>query len=237
MPYSPIGDSMIRPEANEFPAAELRHWSLSGYALVRPGSGGAGIVPNGQLGGSQTGLRVQRTLVRWGRLTFSANGRVSAPLGQRLGKEAGLGFALRRSGRAPVELLVERRVALDRGGRDAFAVLAAGGFDDLRLPGRMLLSGYAQAGVVGLRRRDGFADAAIRAEHDLLTIGKTGFHIGAMLAGAKQPRVSRLDVGPEIAARFRLAGASVRLSAEWRERIGGNAAPGSGPAITLGLDY
>jgi hypothetical protein len=237
MPHPPIADSVVQPGANEFPAAGLRQWSLSGYALVRPGGGNAGIVPNGQLGGGQTGLRAQRMLVGSGRFSLSANGRVSAPLGQRVGKEAGLGLALRRSGRVPVELLVERRIALDRGGRDAFAALVAGGFDDLRLPGRLLLSGYAQAGVIGLKRRDGFVDGAIRAERDLLTVGKTGIRVGALLAGARQPHVSRLDVGPEIAARFRLAGASVRLGAEWRERIGGNAAPGSGPAITFGLDY
>lgn len=237
MPHPLIGDSVAQPGTNESPAAALRHWSLSGYALVRPGSGNAGIAPNGQLGGSQAGLRVQRTLAGSSRFSLSGNGRVSASLGQRVGKEAGLGLALRRSGRVPVELLIERRVALDRGGRDAFAALAAGGFDDARLPGRVLLSGYVQAGVVGLKRRDGFVDGALRAEHDLLTVGKTGIRIGALMAGARQPSVSRLDAGPEIAARFRLAGTSVRLGAEWRERIGGNAAPGSGPAITFGLDY
>jgi|CXWL01.1.fsa_nt_gi hypothetical protein len=217
--------------------ADLRKWSLSAFALIRPGSGRAGIVPNGQLGGSQAGFRVQRALVHSGRFSVSANGRFSAPLSQHIGKEAGLGLAVRRSGRVPVELLAERRVGLDRGGRDAFAALIAGGFDDFRLPGRVLLSGYAQAGVVGLKRREGFVDGAIRAEHDLLTIGKTPIRGGAVVAGAKQPGVSRLDVGPSVAARFRLSRASFRLSAEWRERISGNAAPGSGPVITLGLDY
>lgn len=218
-------------------ATASRNWTLSGYALVRPGSGQAGIASNGQLGGSQLGIRAQRLLFNSGALTLSANGRFSSPIRQKTGKEAGLGLALKRSGRMPVELLIERRVGLDRAGRDAIAALVATGFDDFRLPGKLRLSGYAQAGVVGLKRRDGFIDGAVRAERALATIGKVDLRLGAVLAGAKQPGVSRLDLGPSVAGRFRVARASVRLTAEWRERIGGDAAPGSGPAVTLGFDY
>lgn len=237
--------SMPRGKHNAIPAAgkrlpsamTSRNWTLSGYALVRPGSGQAGIASNGQLGGSQLGIRAQRLLFNSGALSLSANGRISSPVRQKTGKEASLGLALKRSGRVPVELLVERRVGLDRGGRDAVAALVATGFDDFRLPGKLRLSGYAQAGVVGLKSRDGFIDGAVRAERALATIGKVDLRLGAVLAGAKQPGVSRLDLGPSVAGRFRVARASVRLAAEWRERIGGDALPGSGPAVTLGIDY
>lgn len=215
----------------------LRNWQLSGYALVRTGSGQAGIAANGQLGGSQIGLRAQRLIIRSGRFSLSANGRISAPIAEADGKEAGIGFAVKRSARIPIEFIVERRVRLDRGGRNAVAGLIATGFDDFRLPAKLLLSGYVQAGAVGLKMRDGFIDGAVRAEHALLDLGKANIRLGAVIAGSAQQGVSRVDIGPTVAARFRLAKASVRVSAEWRERVGGTALPGSGPAITVGFDY
>lgn len=99
------------------------------------------------------------------------------------------------------------------------------------------MSGYAQAGVIGLKSRDGFIDGAVRAEHALFNSEKVNVRFGAVLAGSIQPGVSRVDLGPAVAARFRVARASVRLAAEWRERISGNALPGSGPTVTLGFDY
>ncbi|WP_219892781.1 hypothetical protein [Aquisediminimonas profunda] len=214
-----------------------RNWQLSGYALLRTGSGQAGIATNGQLGGSQIGLRAQRQIIRSGQFSLSASGRISAPIILEEGKEAGFGFALKRSGRVPVELIVERRVGLDRGGRNAVAALVATGFDDVHIPAKLLFSGYVQAGAVGLKSRDGFVDGALRAEHALLDFEKGGLRIGGVLAGSAQPGVSRVDLGPTIAARFRVAHTSFRVAAEWRERIGGNALPGSGPTITLGFDY
>lgn len=215
----------------------IRRWQLSGYALVRTGGGRTGIADNGQLGGSQFGLRAQRLLFRSGRLSLSANGRISGPVAEAIGNEAGIGLAIKRSGKIPVELIVERRVGLDKGGRNAVAALVATGFDDFHLPARLLLSGYVQAGFVGLKSRDGFVDGAIRAEHALLGFKKGNIRLGAVIAGSAQPGVARVDLGPTIAARFRVARSSVRVTAEWRERVIGNALPGSGPAITVGFDY
>lgn len=116
----PIAPTMTkgRPSALDNSAARpgrpSRNWMLSGYALIRAGSGQTGIAANGQLGGSQIGLRAQSLLFRTGRFALSANGRISAPITQTRGKEAGLGLALKRSSRVPVELIFERRVGLDR---------------------------------------------------------------------------------------------------------------------------
>ncbi len=228
------------PVAGENPGGAgpgVRKLSVSAYALIRPGGPMAGIATNGQLGGSQAGVRVQRSLVRSGRFLLSANGRFSAPIEQSIGKEAGFGLAIRRSGRVPAEFLVERRAALDKGARNAVAVLFATGIDDFRLPGKIRVSAYGQAGVVGLKNRDKFVDGAVRAERGLLTLGRADIRLGAVVAGASQPGVSRLDLGPSLSGRFRVAGTSVRVATEWRERIAGNAQPGSGPTVTLGFDY
>lgn len=241
----PALESRAMPAAKE-PSASVQttqvskqgSWSLSAWAVVRPDAGPVGLSPNGQLGGSQFGFRIQRRLVEpVASVTVAANMRVSTPLRQPKGKEAGLGLAIRRSGAVPIELIAERRIGLDRGGRDAFAGLVATGIDDVPLPAGLRLSGYAQTGIVGARKRDGFADGSLRVEHDVGAIRGIALRLGGAASGAIQPGVSRLDLGPSVAARFRLGKANLRLAGEWRERVAGSARPGSGPALVLGLDY
>ena len=212
--------------------------SLSAWSIYRPDSGALGLAPAGQLGGSQLGFRIQHRLLEPVKaVTVSANVRVSSPLRLSHGNEAGLGIAFRRTGKVPIELIAERRIGLDRGGRDAFAGLVATGISDLPVVAKFRLNGYAQAGIVGVRKRDGFADGSMLLARSLKSVGPIAIEAGGGVWGAVQPGVSRLDLGPSVAARFRLGNASVRLGGEWRHRVAGNARPGSGPVITFGLDY
>ena len=218
--------------------ARIDDWSLSAFAIYRPNSGPASLSPTSQLGGSQFGFRAQRLLFQPSRnLALSLNLRGSTPLKVSNGKEAGLGLAIRRAGRVPIELIAERRVAFDRGGRNAFAGLIATGFNDLPTVAGFNLNGYAQAGIVGLRRRDGFVDGSLRLDRKIASKGSLAAELGGGIWGAVQPGVSRVDIGPSAAIRFRIGSAGVRLGSEWRQRVSGNARPGSGPAITFGLDY
>ncbi len=218
--------------------ARIDHWSLSAFAIYRPNSGPASLSPTSQLGGSQFGFRLQRNLIQPSpNLTLSLNLRGSTPLKISSGKEAGIGLAIRRAGRMPIELIAERRVAFDRGGRNAFAGLIATGFNDLPTVAGFNLNGYAQAGIVGLQRRDGFVDGSLRLDRKIASKGSFAVELGGGVWGAVQPHVSRVDIGPSAAIRFRIGKAGVRLGSEWRQRVSGNARPGSGPAITFGLDY
>jgi hypothetical protein len=61
--------------------------------------------------------------------------------------------------------------------------------------------------------------------------------LGVALSGGAQPGVSRLDIGPQLQIRLPLPQGGARLSVEWRERIAGDAKPGSGLAITLAADF
>jgi hypothetical protein len=161
---------------------------------------------------------------------LALTGRLSSALSARQG-EASVGVALRRG---PFAVLAERRVALDSGGRNDWSVTAVAGVSDVRLPLDLRLDGYAQAGIVG---RDGFAYGALRVERAVLGAGNSRLSVGAGTWGSIQPGVARLDVGPQIVARTMLAGRAMRVSAEWRQRVAGNAAPGSGPVVTLGADF
>jgi hypothetical protein len=211
---------------------------ISAWAIVRPSGSGPILATNGQLGASQTGFRIQQPVLRGGEDgAIALNLRVSAPIGQKLGGEAGLGLSVQPAKRIPIALIFERRIALDDGGRNALAVIAAGGFDDKRLIKKTSMSGYAQAGVVGFVRKDGFIDGSLRLEQAVLERGRTAFRAGAGVWAAAQPGVERIDAGPIVAVKHRLGSASLRISAEYRWRIGGEARPASGPALTIGADF
>lgn len=204
--------------------SDASRWSASAWLLVR-GAGAASLANAGQLGGSQIGMR------GWYRLnpSVSLTARISAPL-EAAGREAAVGIALRRGA---IGIIVEKRIKLDAAARDDIGVIAFGGID-AALPHDFRLDGYAQAGVVG---RDAFADGALRVERTLIERSGLRVSVGAGAWGAAQPGVARFDMGPTIVARIPLGDTALRVSAEWRARVAGNARPGSGPTLTIGTDF
>jgi len=211
-------------------------WQLSAWALWRPGMNGNANAGTGRLGASQVGLRLDRELLAGGlsggRLTAYA--RLSRALVHPASPEGAIGMAVQPVRAVPFTIGVERRIALGAGGRDAMAIVSAAGIGPVTLPGRIALDGYAQAGMVGARRRDAFGDGRLSL---LRAVGNGRIALGLGLSGGAQPQVSRLDFGPEMRAKLGLAGGTVRLDAGWRARIAGNARPGSGPAITLASNF
>ncbi len=202
--------------------------------LVWRGASGAALASGGQLGGSQIGARA---LVPVGQVRATSrialSGRISSPLSQMNGKEAALGLFVRQEGQIPLELGIERRFALDPGGRDAMALVGSTGIYDYALGGGFRLDGYAQAGVVGFRRRDLFADGALLIERPVFGDDRHSLRLGAGVWGAAQPGLSRLDIGPVATARS----GNIRVTGAWRVRVAGRAAPASGPALTIGADF
>ena len=224
LPAATVPDIPLTPRLLSGSTAQPRRRSprlaLSGSAWAL-GRGGEGPGSGGTLGGAQVGTR----LYLGPSSGVAATARFSAALKQP-GREAALGVAWRHG---PLVLLVERRFSLDRAGRNDFSLTAAGG-GKRQIAGGRSVEGYAQIGVVG---RDGFADAAVRTEQQL----KRGVAIGLGAWGAAQPRLRRVDVGPLITLRTQRGGGSMRLAAEWRIRIAGNASPASGPTLSLGADF
>jgi hypothetical protein len=192
------------------------------------------LAGGGQLGGSQAGAHVSYDIGEQpGELQLYL--RATSALHQPHGAEAALGVAVRPLRSLPVTLALERRQGLDQGGRNAWAAFAAGGFGPREVVRGIEAEGYAQAGVVGLRSRDLFADGKIALMHSL-TAEPFRLEAGVAASGGAQPGVRRLDIGPQIQARLPWE-RGARVSAEWRQRIGGNAAPGSGITVTLAADF
>lgn len=162
---------------------------------------------------------------------WSLSARTYLPLRRPAGAEVAAGVDWRPFTGIPVSLLAERRQAIGTEGRSAFSITAYGGFS--RAVGtRFRIDGYAQAGIVGLRSRDAFVDGSLRA---IAEIGR--FEVGGGTWGAAQPGASRLDVGPSLSYRLPVARNTVRIEADWRFRIAGDALPASGPAVVLATDF
>jgi hypothetical protein len=52
--------------------------------------------------------------------------------------------------------------------------------------------------------------------------------------GGAQPGLARFDVGPRVSYRI---GGRMRVHADYRQRLVGHAAPGSGPVLTLAANF
>lgn len=205
-------------------------WSGSAWLLLRREEGAPTLAPGGTLGGSQAGARLLYRLNRDPSRPLAMSARVYVPLRRIEGAEAALGLDWRPSARLPLHLLAERRQAIGSEGRSAFALTLHGGHS-ARL-GRLRIDAYGQAGVVGLRSRDPFADGALRAA---VPVGPV--EAGGGIWGAAQPGAARLDAGPQLAVPLRAGRANLRLAAEYRFRLAGDAAPGSGPVLSLGAGF
>lgn len=202
----------------------------SAWMLAR-GDDVAAVATNGLLGGSQAGARLLYRVGGSAAQPLSFSARLSGPL-RRAGAEAALGIEWQPMRGVPLRLLAERRQRLNGDGRSAFAAIAHGGVSDLPVAQGLRLEAYAQAGIVGARNRDLFADGAITLVRPL---SKSRFAVGAGLWGGAQPGSSRLDVGPRLTTTLPAASRHVRVSLDWRLRVAGLAAPSSG-AVADGRD-
>ncbi|WP_230771086.1 hypothetical protein [Sphingomonas sp. Leaf4] len=203
--------------------------SFSLWGMARPGVATGGPV---QLGGGQAGIRMRVPVAADGRVALV--GRLATPLAGP-GREAALGVEWRPRG-LPVAVVAERRIALDSSGSGTGIGLIAG-VDRPALLAGFALEAYGQAGAVVRRGVEPYADGAVRLLRPVADAGRATFSLGIGSWGGAQRGARRLDVGPSAVLRLPVGPAPLRLSIDWRQRIGGDAAPGSGPTVTLGSDF
>ena len=225
--------SVVVPIQSRPPAARsqlLDRVQLSAWALLRGQQGMAlgtpSLAPHGTLGGSQAGARLTYNVTR----QLAASFRTTTDVGRR-GAEIAAGMRVQPIGSVPVWFTAERRQRIGDGtGRNAFALFAESGIYQQPMPWQFDLDAYLQAGVVGFRTRDAFIDGGAAMTRPLYRQFTGGFG----LWGAAQPGVYRIDGGPRLTMKVR---DNLRVHFDWRQRLAGNAAPGSGPAITLAGDF
>jgi len=197
---------------------------------VREG-GPQGLAAGGTLGGSQGGARLTYRLNDDVAVPLALSARAYVPVDAPEAAEGAAGIDWQPVRSLPVHLLAERRQALGDEGRSAFSLTAYGGVSDEHV-GPFRLDAYAQAGVVGARSRDLFADGSAKLS---IASGRAKAGVGAW--GASQPGAKRVDIGPQASIAVPIGGTSVVIAADWRFRAAGDAAPDEGPSLTISTGF
>ena len=142
--------------------APASRWRFSAWTLLRGEKGAPSLASAGQLGGSQAGFAASYRLSGSPGRPLLIFARLTRPVRSN-GAETAIGLSAQPLAGAPVTLAAERRIALERGGRNAWALGVYGGVDRVRLPLALELDAWAQSGIVGANSRDLYADGACRS--------------------------------------------------------------------------
>lgn len=238
IPPVPLGASRPQP---------LRRWSGDGWVMQRQGGSGFALAASlpgqsgassGAYGASQAGVVLRYRLsaasphqpALYLRATTAPNLPRSA--------ELAAGLALRPIGRLPAAVMAEARL-VDGAGRayirPAVAVVSLA--PPVALPLGLRGESYGQAGWVGGRDQTAFVDGQVRIDSAVWRAGQAELRLGAGAWGGAQRGASRLDLGPGATLSVPLGGVNARVAADYRLRVAGNAAPGSGLAVTFSAGF
>ena len=208
-------------------AKKFDRLQLSAWALLRGSWGPGALATGGTLGGSQVGARLTYHFTP----ALAASLRSSSSVGGVRYAEVAAGVRWKPLASVPVAVNFERRQALNRwGGRNAFALFAEGGLYQTPMFGLANLDLYAQGGVVGIKSRDLFFDGAATFTRPVWK----RFSAGVGVWGGMQPGLYRVDAGPRLSYDV---GRGIRVHADYRQRLAGEAMPSSGPALTIAGDF
>lgn len=235
----PFAAALVQPAGSR--------WSGDAWLLVReggngtnaPGAGVPGaIVPAGFYGASQVGAVLRFRLDRSSALQPSVYLRATSALQHPRGEEVAAGLAIRPFAAAPIQVMGEARITNTSTGTIVRpAAIAVSQLPPARLPLGLRAEAYAQAGYVGGRGATAFVDGQARLERNLVSAGRWQLRAGGGTWGGAQKGAKRLDVGPTATLDVPLGPVTGRLAADWRFRVAGNAAPTSGPALTLSAGF
>ncbi|HEX4847999.1 MAG TPA: hypothetical protein VFV30_07640 [Novosphingobium sp.] len=246
---TPLAPAPASPPVPYLPHAgeQALRWSADGWILWREGGNGfnlpgAGLpgasLPSGSYGSSQAGFILRYRLAPDSPLRPTLYLRASSGLYQPRGEELAAGLALRPVRQLPVALMAEARVTRTPSGtvvRPAAALVSE--VPPVSLPLGFRAETYAQAGWVGGKDHTPFFDGQARIDRPVARSGKTELRLGAGAWGGAQRGANRLDIGPSATLDLPVGPARTRLSADYRFRVAGDAAPGSGVAATFSAGF
>lgn len=240
LPLPPEATPSARGQAPPPATAAQARFSGDAWLLLRRGGSGAGAaggVP-ASYGASQAGAVIRYRLAPGSALRPAAYLRVSGAVHRPHDEEAAAGLSFRPVRNLPVAAMAELRVTrLATGTALRPAAMLVGEFPPLPLPAGFTAETYGAAGYVGGRFATAFAEGQLRLERPIARLGPALLRAGGGAWGGAQKGASRLDMGPSATLGFPLGGAGARVSADWRFRLAGSAAPESGPALTISAGF
>ncbi|WP_157668110.1 hypothetical protein [Croceicoccus marinus] len=215
-----------------------KRWSADGWLLWRKGSGSAAALPGAtSYGASQAGAVLRYRLSHESALRPRAHLRVTSAIDS-ADREIAAGIGIQPLRKIPFEILAEGRVGIFSGDIQARpAVVGVFGPPAQSLPLDLTAELYGQGGYVGGTDPTGFVDGQMRVTR-AIDIGRAHLQAGAGIWGGAQEGVERVDAGPSVSVTAPIAGGIfARASIDWRERVAGDARPGSGPVVTLSAGF
>lgn len=227
------------PHAAAWQAAQRRlnrRWSGDAYSLRRDTGGDPGAAASPVLGGGQSGGTLTFALDPLAPGPVAVIGRIyaaHAPGGGLDGATAQAAVGIRWQVIPSVAIAAERLIAMGAATSGDWNLRIAGGGQARR--GAVAIDGYGEAGVRG--NGDAYAGAQARAMAEIGRASRLVFSAGPGAWGSiqrAQTTVGRLDLGAGVNMATPVG---VTVSADWRWRVAGNAAPGSGPAITVSAAF
>lgn len=208
---------------------------LSGYAYIfgRTNSGDANAL-GGRYGGSQAAVQLAYRINPTQKAVIDATFRAQSALSDS-DREIAAGVRFKPSEKFPLAIVAERRFRPSN--PDGYALYVAGGKSNIPLPANFKINAYGQAGVSTAGRDTLFFDGQIIAEKSVHKNESIEILAGGGAWAGGQRGAQRIDIGPSVSIKLSKGKKNYRISGDWRERIGGDASPNSGAAITLSTDF
>lgn len=220
-------------------------WSVDAWGFWREGSG-ATAISQGRVpvyGANQIGailqFRARPSSTHDPRLYLRAY-RAMVSRGE---SEIAAGVSAKPLGGMPLRVAAEMRVTDTRFGTNLRpAAYATTEIPPQQLPAGFRLEAYGQAGFVGGKGATAFADGQATVTRQVVSFNgpsesRANFSLGGGAWAGAQENAERVDVGPTVRLDLTIGEVPARVSVDWRERIGGDAQPGSGVAATLSTRF
>lgn len=223
------GDDPRAPAWRQQRDALTRRWSGSAYSIVRAG-GDPALVVTPVLGGGQSGGAIAYTPDPLSARPFAVTARGSIAHDDG-GRSAFAAVGVQWHPFAGVTLAGERLIAISPAAPNDWTVRLAGGSD--RTFGRWRATAYGEVGVVGRATYGAVQGRAAAVFHVAHVEIDPGAGLWSSVQRDRGATVDRVDVGPGVVARAGPFAAEV----DYRVRVAGNAAPGSGPVLTLSTSF
>ena len=213
-------------------------WSADIWLLARRDQANAAVADRPSYGRSQAGGVVRYRLSGTSPLRPQAYVRASAALGGAREQEVAAGVSARVLPQVPLRFAAEARVlGTERKTQVRPAAFVVTELAPVELPQGIRAELYAQAGYVGGEYETAFVDGQARLEKPIARSDAVELSAGGGVWGGAQRGAARADVGPTAAVMFPLGRVRGRISADYRFRVAGDAAPSSGPALTLSAGF
>jgi hypothetical protein len=218
--------------------ASAKRWSGDAWLLLRRDTTTPITSGRGSYGLSQVGAVLRYRIAPANGHRPAAFARASTALADVGGPEVAAGLTGRPLARVPVAFAAEVRASELYSGTSVHpAVFAYSEVRPLKLPLGARGEAYFQGGYVGGRFATPFVDGQMRVDRELARFGPAELRAGGGAWGGAQKGAKRLDVGPGATIALDLDGTPLRMSADWRFRVAGDANPSSGPALTVSTGF